>query len=262
MERNMAIDILYSKNMIKWYDELYYSPNQTKQELKFLDKIFKKFKIRKILDVACGTGRHSIGLKKMGYDVVGVDSLKSMVDCAKHKSKRQNLKIRYYQMNMKNIKLREKFDCAIIMGSFMYLTENNDIIAALSSINKALKFNGLVIIDVDFVWNDMAKGNFKEYVETIKRNDKKLIIRLLFKISPLNNTYSEKSIYKRFICKKRLLTIKGKIPKLRIFFPNEFDLFFRLTGFELLEIYGKFDIKAKLSKNNCRKLIVLGRKLK
>ncbi|MDI6806828.1 MAG: class I SAM-dependent methyltransferase [Candidatus Aenigmarchaeota archaeon] len=257
----MTTDVLYSKNMVEWYDELYFPSNQTKKELKFLDKIFKKFGIRKILDIACGTGRHSIGLKKMGYDVVGVDSSKPMVDYAKNKSEKQNLKIRYYQMDMKNVKLREKFDAVIIMGSFMYLIDNDDVIATLNSINKLLKLNGLVMIELDFVWKSIAKGKFKKYVETVKRNDKKMIIRLQFKVNPLNNTYSEKSMYERFIGKKRLPIIKGKIPKLRILFPDEFDLFFKLTGFELLEIYGNFGLKAKLSEKNYEKLIVLGRKV-
>ena len=69
----MAIETLYSKEMAEWYDEMYCDEETTQKQIKFLNKIFKKHNIKSVLDIACGTGRHALELKKLGYDVAGLD---------------------------------------------------------------------------------------------------------------------------------------------------------------------------------------------
>ena len=49
----------------------------------------------KILDLACGKGRHSIFLNKMGYNVTGVDnSSKNIVNAKKYENNKLNLKLK------------------------------------------------------------------------------------------------------------------------------------------------------------------------
>ncbi|MEP2509893.1 MAG: methyltransferase domain-containing protein, partial [Reichenbachiella sp.] len=64
----------------EWFNTIYYhilyKHRDYEEAAKFLDHLINYFKIvpnSKILDLACGKGRHSIYLNKKGFDVTGVD---------------------------------------------------------------------------------------------------------------------------------------------------------------------------------------------
>jgi len=260
----MKQDALYSDEMAWWYDELYVPQKVTKKQVKFLDSIFKKHRVKKVLDIACGAGRHATLLRKLGYKVVGIDLSKNMLKLAKQKAKNEKLKILFHLMDMKNIKLKEKFDAAIIMfSSFMYNITNEHVIKTMNSVNKILKKKGIIIIDIMFTWSFIVNKKFKyRFKETMKRKNLKMLIDNKHKFDPLNLIMVSTSTYKRFKNKQSLKKIIEFKRTLRSFTPNEFDLLFRLTGFKTLNFYGKFDIKSKLSKKKLNnRLIVVGMKI-
>ncbi len=261
----MKQDALYSEKMAWWYDKLYVPEKVTKKQIEFLDTIFKKHKVKKILDIACGTGRHAIPLRKLGYKVVGIDLSKNMLKLAKEKTRNDKVKIPLYLMDMRNIKLKEKFDAAIIMfSSFMYNTTNEDVIKTMNSVNKILKKKGIIIIDTMFTWNYVVnkKFKYKEFREIMKAKNLKMLIENKNKLDPLNLKMIGNSTYKRFKNKKPLKKIIEFKRTLRFFTPNEFDLLFRLTGFKTLSFYGRFDINSKLSKKKFNnRLIAIGMKI-
>src|SRR3989344_3411857 len=100
---------LYKKEMIGWYDKLYCKSEKTKEQIKFLTRIFKKNKCKKILDVSCGTGRHSIELAKKGFSVTGLDIEKGMIKYAKEKSSSAK-NVKFIIGDMRNFNLRKEFD--------------------------------------------------------------------------------------------------------------------------------------------------------
>ena len=58
---------------------------------KELDLIFKEHKVKKILDFACGIGKLDIELKKLGYDITGVDLNKAMLKETLLNSKKEKI---------------------------------------------------------------------------------------------------------------------------------------------------------------------------
>src|SRR3989344_9136611 len=58
-----------------------------------------------ILDVGCGTGRHLITLVKLGYQVTGVDSSKSMLKVLKAKLGKKSAKVNLINNNIFSVKL-------------------------------------------------------------------------------------------------------------------------------------------------------------
>ena len=69
----------------------------TIQEVDFIEKELAYDKSKKILDMGCGTGRHSIELTSRGYQVDGVDLSTNMLAKAKEKAASQGLNINFQQ---------------------------------------------------------------------------------------------------------------------------------------------------------------------
>jgi len=259
----MAIEELYTSDMAEWYDKFYCTPTELHDHLKFLKRIFNKHKVKSILDVGCGTGRHSIALHKAGFTVQGIDLEVGMIDYAKKTSKEQNLQIPFEVQDMRKINVNKKFDAVIVLyTTFSYLRSNDDIIKTLQSIRKHLKPNGIIIIDTFFVWPHLAKGTFKTEVR-----DKEIIGNKTFeqidsnKLDLISNRLFVTATFKRKIGNKSLPTVKDKkAVELRLFLPNELDLFYRLTGFKQLEIYGDFK-NHKLSNEHHRRLISVAQRI-
>ena len=68
------------------------------------------------MDIGCGTGRHDILLAEKGYDVTGVDMSEEMLTVANARLsdlKSKNLNVKFYQGDVRNIKLSAKFDTVI-----------------------------------------------------------------------------------------------------------------------------------------------------
>lgn len=85
------------KEYAEYYD-LMYKDKDYEKEVDFIEEVlrkYSKFSVKKILDAGCGTGGHAIPLAKRGYEVVGFDSLKSMIKKAREKAKAINANVRF-----------------------------------------------------------------------------------------------------------------------------------------------------------------------
>ena len=95
----------------------------------------------KILDVGCGTGRHSIELTKRGYHVTGIDLSESQLKRAKEKAKANNLFIDFQRHDARNLPFTNEFDVAIMLceGSFPLMETDEMNFEILKNVTKALK---------------------------------------------------------------------------------------------------------------------------
>lgn len=77
----------------------YYDQNpftqHTEKEVDFFLAMFPLLAGASILDMGCGTGRHSVELAKRGYKVTGVDISEGMLDQARKKAEEAGLSIRW-----------------------------------------------------------------------------------------------------------------------------------------------------------------------
>ena len=134
----------------KYYDLIYNVKNYD-GECEGLNRYFEKFskgKIKCILDVGCGTGKHSIHFAEKGYQVVGIDLSDVMINQAKRKVKGRSLPVKFFVKDMRNFSLKKKFDAVIcLFGTLGYCIRDNEIIATLRKIRDHLKPRGLFIFD-------------------------------------------------------------------------------------------------------------------
>lgn len=125
---------------------------------RFLDKIFKKYKVKTILDMTCGTGAQSINLAKKGYKVTASDISKGMLKIAKKKA--QDLRIKFYHGDIRTAKYG-KFDAVIAMFNAIGHLTKKEFKKAIRNVGENLKPNSLFIFDI-FNFKFM-KANFRDY---------------------------------------------------------------------------------------------------
>ncbi len=114
-----------------------------------------------ILDLACGKGRHSIFLNKIGYSVTGVDlSAKSIAHAKRYEKEGLN-----FQIHDMSLPYHKKFDAVFnLFTSFGYFEEPADNLRTIKAIKANLKPNGVGVIDfmnVDRVIKNMVPQESK-----------------------------------------------------------------------------------------------------
>lgn len=107
----------------------------------------------RVLDLACGTGRHSVLLARRGAFVVGVD--KTEVYLAEARRNARGLaNCLFARGDMRRLPFKGEFDAVMnIWTSFGYFAKYSDDIKALKGVQRSLKPGGLFLIDLlDFAW--------------------------------------------------------------------------------------------------------------
>jgi ubiquinone/menaquinone biosynthesis C-methylase UbiE len=118
--------------------------NQTEKQLQFLKILLKPDGY--VLDLACGTGRHSIPLTQQGYNIVGFDVSTNLLQIARQRSKELQL----VRGDMRFLPFKtQTFDAAISMDtSFGYLPSEADDIVSLVEVKRVIDQQGVFVIDV------------------------------------------------------------------------------------------------------------------
>jgi SAM-dependent methyltransferase len=130
------------------YYHLLYFNRDHKEAAAFIDKLIDYLKPvpgSRMLDVACGRGRHSIQLAEKGFDVSGIDISFENIDEAK-KSETGNL--HFYQHDMRLPSWINYFDYAFnFFTSFGYFSTRREHDNAIRTIANAVKEDGFFVID-------------------------------------------------------------------------------------------------------------------
>jgi 2-polyprenyl-3-methyl-5-hydroxy-6-metoxy-1,4-benzoquinol methylase len=132
----------------KYYHILYKDRNFTEAE-EFISNLIDFLQPNteaKFVDIACGKGRHSLFINKLGFDVTGYDlSEKSIIEASK--SLKKGLK--FYTHDMRQIFRTNYFDFALnLFTSFGYFKSSRDELNAMKAAAGNLKKNGVLVIDL------------------------------------------------------------------------------------------------------------------
>src|SRR5258708_21855138 len=108
-----------------------------------------KFEGRKILDLCCGAGRHSVEFAKRGFEVTGVDLSTFLLDKARERAAGAAVKVEWVQQDMRNFVRPGAFDLACsLFTSFGYFEREEDELLVLRNIHASLREGGIFVIDV------------------------------------------------------------------------------------------------------------------
>ena len=160
-------------NLPKYYDIAF--SWDISRETTIFRELFKRhapFKVKNILEPACGTGRFLVDLPKYGYHMTGYDSNSQMVAYAKKRiieSKLQNM-AKVITGDMKSIKFKTKFDAAInSINSVGYLLYDDDIITHFYNTGDSIKRNGIYIIHLSCAWDRLNSHEEEEWITERER---------------------------------------------------------------------------------------------
>ncbi len=146
--KNIGLNKMTQK---QWYESLFENYGEkydsesftqgTIGECDFIETELGFNKSLKILDVGCGTGRHTIELTKRGYSVTGIDLSESQLKRAKDKAKSENLIVDFQQQDARNLTFNNEFDAAIMLceGGFSLMETDEMNFEILKNVTKSLK---------------------------------------------------------------------------------------------------------------------------
>ena len=143
--------------MKQWYESLFENYARTYDseiftqgtigECDFIEKEINYDKSLKIVDIGCGTGRHSIELTKRGYKVIGIDLSESQLECAKEKAEAINLQIDFQKHDVRNLLFKNEFDLAIMLceGGFPLMETDEMNFEILKNVSESLRQSSKLI---------------------------------------------------------------------------------------------------------------------
>lgn len=140
----------YIKSFAEKWDELIDWDRRAAGEGAFFINILKERGVNRILDVATGTGFHSISLLQAGFDVVSADGSAEMLSVAFRNAKNRGYILRTVHTDWRTLgrEIDGEFDAVICLGnSFTHLFNESDRRKAVAEYYAALKHDGLLIID-------------------------------------------------------------------------------------------------------------------
>jgi sarcosine/dimethylglycine N-methyltransferase len=133
----------------KWDDLIDWTARAESEGQFFIDVLRARGKAT-VLDVACGTGFHSVRLTEAGFNVTSADGSAAMLAKAFENGQSRGLILKTVQADWRwlNRDIQGKYDAIICLGnSFTHLHEEADRRRALAEFYAALKHDGVLILD-------------------------------------------------------------------------------------------------------------------
>ena len=140
----------YVYSFVRKWDELIDWDARATSEGDFFINLMKERGVRKVLDVATGTGFHSIRFLKAGFDVTSADGSPEMLVQAFENGRRAGFIMRTIHADWRELSrdIHNKYDAVICLGnSLTHLFSEQDRRKALAEFYAALHYDGVLILD-------------------------------------------------------------------------------------------------------------------
>ena len=164
------------------FEPILFNPQRQSSAKVEVEKVVRLLKIRqsdRVLDLCCGTGRHSLELARQGFKVVGVDRTTSYIEKAKRNAEENNLKVTFIVGDMREYCQPNRFNVAVnLFGSFGYF-ENPDVNRqVVKNMYASLSSGGKFLIETagkEIVARHFRERDWSEVGETLVLEERKPI---------------------------------------------------------------------------------------
>lgn len=223
-------------------------------ECDFIEKEISCNKALKILDIGCGTGRHSIELTRRGYKVIGVDLSDFQLARAREKAMEAGLNIDFRKQDARNLPFDNEFDLALMLceGGFPLMETDEMNFEILKSASRSLKNGGKFIFTT---LNGLFPvfNSIEEFCQSAAQEGNAAYRKNSFDIMTFRD--HNITIVEDDNGKKRELVCNE-----RYYIPSEITWLLKSLGFKSVEIYGAklgaFSRSDRLTVNDFEMLVI------
>ncbi len=234
-----------------WFDtdfyHILYKHRDDKEAQAFMSNLVAFLALKKgskILDLACGKGRHSVFLNSLGYDVVGADLSQNSIEYA---SQFKNKTLHFIQHDMRDA-FNVKYDAILnLFTSFGYFVDDSEDINVLKNIKKGLKNENSIAV-IDFINIKKAIKNLVKK-ETIERDD------ITFNITrKVENGFIIKNI--EVVTKNDTFNYFERVKCLDF---DKIKTYLDVVGLKLKTVFGDYDLQDFDEENSNRLLLIISK---
>ncbi len=227
-----------------------YNHRDIKDAEKIIDLILANIKLNKnskILDVACGNGRHSILLAEKGFNVTAFDLSKTLLNIGKKKAEQLNLNINFINADIRKFYINTQFDLVInLFTSFGYFDSDEENFRFIKNAFSMLNENGKYVLD--FLNKNFVKKNLIPHSEKIV-NDKIIV--------------EDRKIWDNRVIKKIQIISGGEkaefMESVKLYSDDEIIHNLQKIGFKVDKLFGDYNGES-FNKNSSGRFIAIFKK--
>ncbi len=244
-----------TKNWFKdWFNSPYYHllySNRNEDEANaFINRLIAHLKPAanaKLLDVACGKGRHSKALAEMGFDVTGIDlSIESITEAKQDEA--ENL--HFYTHDMRLPFWINYYDIAFnFFTSFGYFKTQREHNNAIRSIAQSIKHNGILVID--YLNVNYEETHFEKSIE--KKIDEFSFISTKW--------HTDKHFFKQIqvVGNKDEQPVNLSTERVAKFSLEDFKAMLLLQNMQIQEVFGDYNLN-EYNVDTSKRMIIVAKK--
>jgi ubiquinone/menaquinone biosynthesis C-methylase UbiE len=204
-------------------------------------------KVKNVLDMAAGSGRHAIIFTDKGFNVTAVDLSENLLSIGKKHAENENVKIEFVHSDIRKFNPNIKYDLILnLFTSIGYFEKDEENYFILNKAYKLLENNGYFVLDYfnkSFVENNLVPS-------TIDNFEGKVITQNRF-------------IEGERIIKEITIDNEGEINKyfesVRMFSKDELINMLQKLGFRIIKTFGDFKGNSFELESSPRIIIIAGK---
>ena len=231
------------------------------REMPLLLSLIENTENPRVLDMACGSGRHSVALAARGAEVIGIDSSKSMIQAAEIHAKEQDVTPEFTVADMKNVKdtVEGTFDLIVCLGNSLALVNDIDTLKhVVKDVFNLLKDGGSFVAQI-LNFEEIHWSGFRNFpLKTGKlSNGEEITFARLFEHS--DYPFSSTLVMSAFRKQEGEWTSEVSTQKVLNLKHDKMKSILQETGFSSVEIYSDY-ARGSFEKKDDRSMVILSTK--
>jgi ubiquinone/menaquinone biosynthesis C-methylase UbiE len=204
----------------------------------FFLRLFAEDQVRRVLDCACGTGRHLVLLHHLGIDVTGSDVSPAMLARANKNLTSYRLVAPLQQADFRDLPQyfdKPSFDAVLCLAAIGYMPDEQELLRAFRSMRGVLRPGGVLILTsmpTDKQWREKTRFLLAANTQAVSR---------LFVVDYFERTarYNVLDVFHS----ENVNELQVWSAELSIFLKAEQDTLLKKAGFQRVDFYESFDFK-------------------
>ena len=202
-----------------------------------------------LLELACGSGRLLVPLAREGYELTGVDSSSRMLKLAQEALEKAGVATQctLVQEQMSTLRLGQKFRLAFIaLGSFGHVCTRQEQRQTLAAVRNHLSTGGKFILDIsngDVRYMEHLSGQML-HQGTWQREDGTMLSHMVSPASSLTKHLLELTHFYEEHRQGEAVRRTVITTHLYLFERNEVELLLEEAGFEIVDVYGDYELSS------------------